>query len=116
MINRFHQTSDAFSDIVKAIEDLEIVQKETVSKLKAKLRLFDGSTLWVREVYVYDLMEVYSYYWLRPDETMIIGWDNAPHHDDVKTYPHHRHIAGKVEDSGQRNLEDVLNFIRWFFE
>ena len=66
MINRFHETLDAFSDIVKAIEDLEIVQKETVSKLKAKLRLFDGSILWVREVHVNGLMEVYSYYWLRP--------------------------------------------------
>jgi hypothetical protein len=115
MVNRFHEILEAFSDIVKAVEDLEIVQKETVAKLKAKLRLFDGSILWVREVYVYDLMEVYSYYWLRPDETMIIGWDNAPHHNDVKTYPHHKHIAGKVENSDQRNLQDILNFIKWFF-
>lgn len=52
MVNRFHEILDAFSDIVKAVEDLEFVQKETVSKLKAKLRLFDGSILWVREVYV----------------------------------------------------------------
>jgi hypothetical protein len=51
MVNRFHAILDAFSDIVKAIEDLEIVQKETVSKLKVKLRLFDGSILWAREVY-----------------------------------------------------------------
>ena len=116
MLNRFHAILDAFSDIVKAIEDLEIVKKETVSKLKARLRLFDGSILWVREVYVNDMMEVYSYYWLRPDETMIIGWDNAPHHKNVKTYPHHRHIAGKIEDSDQRNLHDILNFIRLFFE
>jgi hypothetical protein len=116
MVNRFHETVDAFSDIVKEIEDLEIVQKETVSKLKAKLRLFDGSILWVREVYLSSLMEVYSYYWLRPDETMIIGWDNAPHHYDVKTYPHHRHFAGKVEDSDRRSLADVLNFVKSFFE
>ena len=47
MANRFYETVNAFSDIVKAIEDLEIVQKETISKLKAKLRLFDGSILWV---------------------------------------------------------------------
>lgn len=116
MINRFNETLGAFSDIVKAIEDLESVQKETVSKLKAKLRLFDGSILWVREVHVNGLMEVYSYYWLRPDETMIIGWDNAPHHKDVKTYPHHRHISGKVENSDLRHLQDILNFIKLFFE
>jgi hypothetical protein len=61
-------------------------------------------------------MEVYSYYWLRPDETMIIGWDNAPHHKNVKTYPHHMHLAGKIKDSDQRNLHDALDFIRLFFE
>lgn len=116
MVNRFQATLDAFSEIVKAIEDLEIVQKETVSKLKAKLRLFDGSILWVREVYVNDLIEVYSYYWLRPDETMIIGWDNAPHHKNIKTYPHHMHIADKVDDSDQRDLHSILNFIKCFFE
>ncbi len=116
MVNRFHATLDAFSEIVKAIEDLEIVQKETVSKLKAKLRLFDGSILWVREVYVNNLMEAYSYYWLRPDETMIIGWDNAPHHKNVKTYPHHRHVAGKIMDSDHKDLQEILFFIKWFFE
>jgi hypothetical protein len=80
------------------------------------MRLFDGSILWAREVQVNGLMEIYSYYWLRPDETMIIGWDNAPHHKGVKTYPHHRHIGGNVENSDLRNLQDILNFIKLFFE
>jgi hypothetical protein len=116
MLNRFQATLDAFSEIVKAVEDLEIVQKEIATKLKAKLRLFDGSILWVREVYINDLIEVYSYYWLRPDETMIIGWDNAPHHKNVKTYPHHKHVADNIYDSDQRDLGSILNFIQFFFE
>ena len=50
MENRLKQTVKTFSDIVEAIEELEIVERETVSKIKAKLRLFDGSMLWAREV------------------------------------------------------------------
>ena len=69
-----------FTGIVESIETLEIEEREGVSKLKAKLRLFDGSILWVREVWIKEIMEIYSYYWLRPNETIIIGWDNAPHH------------------------------------
>jgi hypothetical protein len=50
--NNLRKTIEKFTDIVEAIEDLEIVEREAVSKLKAKLRLFDGSMLWVREVWV----------------------------------------------------------------
>lgn len=116
MLPRFHSILDAFPDIVTSIDDLEILQKETIIKLKAKLRLFDGSILWVREIHDDKGMKAYSYYWLRPDETMIMGWDNAPHHKNVKNHPHHRHIAGVVEDSIERNLFDVLHFIKSLFE
>jgi len=52
MENRLKQTVKTFSDIVEAVEELEIAERETVSKIKAKLRLFDGSMLWVREVWI----------------------------------------------------------------
>ena len=56
------KTVEEFTDIVEAIEDLEIVEREAVSKLKAKLRLFDGSMLWAREVWVKGVMKAYNYY------------------------------------------------------
>ena len=42
-------------------------------------------------------MEIYSYYWLRPDETVIIGWDNAPHHESAITFPHHKHVPPDIK-------------------
>ena len=54
------KTVKAFTDIVEAIEALEIIERETVSRLKARLRLFDGSILWVREVWIKGVMEDYS--------------------------------------------------------
>ena len=116
MENRLKQTVKTFSDIVEAVEELEIVERETVSKLKAKLRLFDGAMLWVREVWIKGTIEVYGYYWLRPDETVIIGWDNAPHHQNVKTFPYHRHIGDRIEESQEREMSQILTFIRNFLE
>jgi len=113
---KLRKTVEEFTDIVDAIEDLEIVEREAVSKLKAKLRLFDGSMLWAGEVWVKGVMEAYSYYWLRPDETVIIGWDNAPHHQSVITFPHHKHVGDRIEESGERQMEEILNFIKRFLE
>ena len=113
---KLRKTVEEFTDIVDAIEDLEIVEREAVSKLKAKLRLFDGSMLWAREVWVKGVMEAYSYYWLRPDETVIIGWDNAPHHQSVITFSHHKHVGDRIEESGERQMEEILNFIKRFLE
>jgi len=116
MENRLKLTVKMFSDIIEAVEELEIVERETVSKLKAKLRLFDGSMLWAREVWIKGAIEAYSYYWLRPDETVIIGWDNAPHHQSVKTFPHHRHTGDRIEESQEREMSQVLKFIKNFLE
>jgi hypothetical protein len=105
---------DEYSNIVKLIEKLEISEEEQISKLKAKLRLFDGTILWVREVWLKEKIEAYSYYWLRPDETVIIGWDNAPHHREVNSFPHHMHVGEKIEPSSQRDLKEVLGYIKDF--
>ena len=114
MQDSLRSTLDAYADIIEGVEDLEIAQKNVVSRIKAKLRLFDGSMLWVREVWVKGEMDAYSYYWLRSDETVIIGWDNAPHHKGVKTFPYHKHIGDRVEDSQERNMRSVLQFIKDF--
>ena len=62
MENCLKHTVKMFADIVEFVEEFEIVEKETVSKLKAKLRLFDGSMLWAREVWIKGMIEAYSYY------------------------------------------------------
>jgi hypothetical protein len=40
------------------------------------------------------------------------GWDNAPHHPEVITYPHHTHTAQDVRESSVRGLDDVLAFLK----
>jgi len=110
----FEKIETEYSDIVKFIEKLEISEEEQISAIKAKLKLFDETLVRVREIWIKGIIEAYSYYWLRADETVIIGWDNAPHHKEVNSFPHHMHIGNRVEASQERNLRDVLSFIRNF--
>ncbi len=104
-----------YSDIVAGADTLDISQEEQIAKTKAKLRLFDGSVLQIREIRLQGKIEAYSYYWLRSDGAIIVGWDNAPHHNEVSTFPHHRHTEKGIEPSQETNLREVLEFIRrWF--
>lgn len=112
----FKKIISKHSDIVKALERLEISEEEQISKLKAKLSLFDGTILWVREVWIREKIETYSYYWLRPDESVIIGWDNAPHHKEVSSFPHHKHVGNTVDKSSERSLSEVLGLIKNFLQ
>lgn len=105
-----------FSDIIESIESIEFLKEEHVSKIKAKLRLVDATFLCIREVEIYDTLTAYSYYWLRPDNSIIIGWDNAPHHKEVQTFPHHKHIGKNIMPSEQTNIKEVMKFIRDFLK
>ncbi len=113
---RFRETIRRYQDIVESIELFQCQEEERISKLKVKLRLFDGSILWVREISKQGNIDSYSYYWLRSDETTIAGWDNAPHHRNVDSFPHHKHTDGALEPSRERTLEEVLESIRCLFE
>ena len=102
-----------FSDIIVKVEELQWEQDVDTEIVKAKIILTDGSNLRVSESIVDDQLVSYSYYWLDECNRLIIGWDNAPHHKDIKTFPHHKHIRKKtnVTRSNECCLNDVLRFI-----
>jgi hypothetical protein len=39
----------------------------------------------------------YSFYWQTENRELIKRWDNAPHHPEISTHPHHLHDG--YEDS-----------------
>jgi hypothetical protein len=42
---------------------------------------------------------------------MILRWDNAPHHPNIITYPHHKHTKSGIAPSREITLEQVIMFI-----
>ena len=80
----------------------------SVEQIKADVQLADGSRLHINEVYVLGQLRKYAYYRPSPTGEVIQGWDNAPHHPEVASYPHHLHHEGAVYPSPVRLLADVL--------
>lgn len=66
----------------------------------------------------------YSYHWERRSiDGEIYRWDNAPHHQEVTTFPHHLHAGEEMDiiesslplTSAEDALRFVLEFIRNYF-
>lgn len=81
--------------------------------IKVNLRLADGTSLRVSERWKAGILARYSYYWLDGRNNLIIGWDNAPHHPTLLTFPDHKHVGTQtnVQPSDETTLEDVLTLI-----
>ncbi len=80
------------------ITSLKIVREEAQEKIglyRYRLALADGGLLEMFERFEVVLDEVkvtkYSFQWQAVDGTLRKRWDNAAHHPEVSTHPHHLH-------------------------
>ena len=83
--------------------------------IEGTLTFLDGSTLHFME-FVNVKMAVnrykYSYHYQDTTEALRFRYDMAPHHRDVTTFPHHKHLAnGHVVDAVAPSLSDILEEI-----
>ncbi len=79
---------------------------------------FDNSFLDILEVIRFTDNQIiktkYKYHLQTNDGKMIFRYDNAPHHQNVATYPHHKHIGTEITESNEPELELILSEIRNF--
>ncbi|HDI52301.1 MAG TPA: hypothetical protein ENF45_06690 [Bacteroidetes bacterium] len=111
---RSSEIFEEFKDIILEVAFEERILRKGITLYKAKIILADGSNLRVSEKYIESGLDKYSYYWLDEVNELIIGLDNATHHSEIESYPHHKHVGlqKRIEPSLERNLRDVLSFIR----
>ena len=96
---------DYFRQIEAAIATSPIVHTSSVTYdkrsdyvgfLRGALFFLDGSRLYIREFvnveYGIDRY-MYSFHYQRPDGTLIFRYDNTPHHPQLQTFPHHKHVG-----------------------
>lgn len=50
----------------------------------------------------------YRYHYMDRHNACLFRYDNAPHHAEVTTFPHHKHKGEIVETSLEPTLSDVL--------
>lgn len=106
------ETLQHFSDIIASYDVIDVLEDERITRAKIKVTLKNYSVLWIREIHIRENLLSYSYYWLRSDNSVLVGWDNAPHHAEIETFPHHRHVGDNVESSQETTLAHVLTFIK----
>jgi hypothetical protein len=107
---RLLDIEEKFQELVLRIVPIDL-DDET---LRLILYMMDGSNLRLAEQGSGDHLLRYSYYWLTSDNNLKIGWDNAPHHTQFETYPHHCHVdkQSNLQPSAEKCLEDVMKVIR----
>jgi hypothetical protein len=108
---QLEEITSALGEVLKEVEVFTREERYGFAFTKVVLRLADGSSLRIWEKYRGRKLQKYSYYWLDPANECIMGWDNAPHHRAVPTFPHHKHVGRQVRATKEKLL-DVLVLIR----
>jgi hypothetical protein len=95
----------------------EVIREEAlgdVGLLRYRLTLRDGGLLEMFERFqvTEEALQVtkYSFHWQSADGELCKRWDNAAHHPEVPTHPHHVHDGAdtNVVAHGPTSAEDVL--------
>lgn len=73
---------------------------EGVAHYRLRATLLDGSMLQCTEraSLRFDCLHIdkYSFHWQHPDGSLIRRWDNAPHHPEIASFPHHVHEGDEL--------------------
>lgn len=81
--------------------------------LACTLEIKNQTKLFVKDYLFLDGSRKYSFHWQDGNGNCIIRWDNAPHHQNVTTFPYHKHIGAEeiVKESPPIELESVMEYI-----
>lgn len=50
----------------------------------------------------------YRYQYMNQAGELVFRYDNAPHHPEIPTFPHHKHLVNGVVEAHEPTLRDVL--------
>ena len=112
-------------DIEKTIGYSSIILSSNIQKyidpsgnsvyLKGHLLFVDSSTLdialFVTESEKNLFIDKYRFHYMGTDGQMLFRYDNAPHHPEIDSHPHHKHVREKVASTSIPSIRDILNEI-----
>ena len=89
----------------------EMISDERVN-IRFRMRSNQGHLLEVSEALGIESDEMvfldYRYHFQDPDNRMIFRYDSAPHHPQIRSFPHHKHLPRGVVSSSKPDLERVI--------
>ena len=117
------QVIDYFSEIQSLIrssifvENVDVeyeVKSRSIGIVHGILGMIDGSTLQFMELINIKRDKVihlkYRFHLMDVNDKIVFRYDNSPHHPEIATYPHHKHVKGEAvpRRSKEVGLKDVL--------
>ncbi|MET1159557.1 MAG: DUF6516 family protein [Thermoprotei archaeon] len=99
-----------YNPVVRVVEHY-VANEGDVEYLNVKINIPHGNTVVaIREYWQRDSLVAYGYYLRAYDHEE--WWDNRPHHPEIQTHPHHKHLGEKVQPLRDPSLEKFLNAVR----
>jgi len=99
---RLYRYIDRILSILYSRRDFEIVgldaeiSSEDEGSISGRIQYWDGAFMDFREELIWEFTSIvkedYSYHYQKGD-TLIFRYDNAPHHPEILTFPHHKHTS-----------------------
>jgi hypothetical protein len=100
--------------IVGETLDYEIDEDADTLYLAGQITFLQGTVLKFTEV-VLPLRVRYRYHYSFADNRLIFRYDNAPHHPEVSSFPHHKHVPTGILESSEKLHSHVLEEIVTLF-
>ena len=99
-----------YNPVVRIIEHYT-TDKEDIEYLNVRINISHADTIVViREYWQENNLVAYGYYLRAYDYEE--WWDNRPHHPEIQTHPHHKHLEGKVYPLQNPSLRKFLDNVR----
>ena len=112
--------AEYFREVESRLKNAEIIADKSVDlrefsategMLRGMLLFVDGSILEFMEYLQEENRLKYRFHLMDKEGNMVLRYDNAPHHKDVSSFPHHKHIPGNISESVDKGIMDVLDEI-----
>ncbi|NOX45625.1 MAG: hypothetical protein GXO89_01435 [Chlorobi bacterium] len=114
-----------FSNIESVLNNCEFIERYEISKQKinnlfgtvdGKVFFRNGVLSFLEVVRISEqnetLKKKYKYHFMRNDFSIVFRYDNMPHHSQIITFPHHKHIKDSIIESQEPELIIVLKEIK----
>ena len=107
----FYKVIEKFSDIVIDYSVSDFRKYGSTSAFVAKVVFTNNSILFIRDYLFLNGQRKYSYHWQDANGSLILRWDNSPHHKEISTFPHHKHFEEKITESHEYHINDIFKTI-----
>jgi hypothetical protein len=108
-----------FESLERTISSFAIISSYTLTKkiynekqgfITGKITFESNNQLEFSEVINVEKPEKvkYRYHYMDSLNNLIFRYDNAHHHPEIETFPHHKHLKTEISESNEPTLDDIL--------